>query len=389
MWGLRSISLDSIDVSIRASRKSSGVPREHRGGTLLEELDQTLSRAGLAPLAGDLERAGFYDLSLMAQMELLGGTVHRLTDPSVSLPALETSPHERVRGLAPFLARLAFIEDPPACVVHLRRQASIPGTWIQEGSQMALKRLVVRHGLASVLPQVEEWIAETDPRIRRCLVEALRPRGVWTGYIAELRADPEPLKSILDRVIDDPSLYVRKAVANCLNDVGKDNPESLLGWCAGWAGGGGSERAWVLSRGLRSLLKAGAAGAHSILGGAGADDLEACWISPLPERVEINQLIPVTIRVRLKGCTASDILVIGILAGPGKGRKPRVRRYQIGRARIMADATAEISGRIHFVDFNHQPRLSGEYSLAVEVNGKRLEERSFEFTRGEPLRPPG
>lgn len=387
--GVRGISLDSMDVSIRPPRKSSGVPRESRGGTLLAELDQTLAGAGLAPLAGDLERAGFYDLSLMAQMELLAATLDRLTDAAVAIPALEASVHQRVRGLAPFVARLAFLEDIPCCVDHLRRQSAIPGTWIQEGSQMALKRLVVRHGLGAVLPQVEEWIADPDPQVRRCLIEALRPRGVWTGYIAELRRDPEPLKPLLDRVLDDPSLYVRKAAANCLNDVGKDHPETLLRWCSAWAGGGGAERAWLLNRGLRSLLKSGAKGAHSILGGAAAGAFEASWTSPLPERVDLNQLLPVTVRVRLDDSAASEILVVAILAGPGRGQKPRVRRYQIGRARIAAGTAAEITGRIHFVDFNHQPRLSGRYSLAVEVNGTPVEERSFAFTRDEPLRPPG
>jgi 3-methyladenine DNA glycosylase AlkC len=329
------------------------------------------------------ENRGFYESGLMQQWRILSEAAAELAGPA-ALPALEQSADERVRGVAPMVVRVLHLSELSVAAAHLRRQCALPGISAQEGAQMVLKQVILAHGLEPVLAEVGDWIVDPAPEVRRCLVEALRPRGVWTAHLPDLRRDPEPLTPILERVLDDPSLYVRKAVANCLNDVGKDNPDALLRWADRWSGGG-PQRRWVLARGLRSLVKGGYPEAMRLVGLSGSDTVAARWAGNLPERVRINQQLLVEVEVANHGSEPARVLAQATLSGPGRGKAPRVRRYRIGAADVPAGGATVIVGRIHFVDFNSQPKLSGWYELSVDVNGRTIAPRRFLYETESPI----
>jgi 3-methyladenine DNA glycosylase AlkC len=371
---------ESAPVSVKTPAKSAGVPREVRGGTFVDALAAEL--AHLVPaeeVRSAVEARAFYDAGLLQQWRILAEVSTELAGPEV-LPALEASDDDRVRGIAPMVVKLRHLADLPYAVACLRRQAALPGTSVQEGAQMALKALLIEHGLDAALRHVTDWIHDPLPEVRRCLVEALRPRGVWTAHLTALRRDPEPLAPLLEPVLDDPSLYVRKAVANCLNDVGKDHPEALLRWATRWQSGT-PERRWILERGLRGLVKAGHPEALRLLGLAAPDTLSARWVNELPVNVVLNQELVVVVEVTNAGDALARVLAQGVLSGPGRGKTPRVRQYRLGAVEVPAGGSEIIKGRIHFVDFNSQPKLPGIYTLTLVVNGVAVEQRTFTFAR--------
>lgn len=113
-------------------------------------------------------------------------------------------------------------------------------------------------GLALLAP----WVADPDEGIRRCAIEATRPRGVWTRHIEALKRDPEPARPLLDAVRADPSRYVQNAAGNWLNDASKTRPEWVTAVCERWSAAGDSPHtAYIVRRGLRTLRKAAAADA--------------------------------------------------------------------------------------------------------------------------------
>tara|TARA_R100000697_G_scaffold119131_1_gene142660 strand:- start:5755 stop:6009 length:255 start_codon:yes stop_codon:yes gene_type:complete len=67
--------------------------------------------------------------------------------------------------------------------------------------------------------------------------------------------DPNPLFPILDNLKDDPSKYVQKSVANCLNDILKDNPKIAKRIIEKWITDATIERIWIIKHALRNLRK--------------------------------------------------------------------------------------------------------------------------------------
>lgn len=100
------------------------------------------------------------------------------------------------------------------------------------------------------------WSKSDNFHLRRLASEGGRPRLPWATKLQRFIDDPQPLIPILSNLKDDPSKYVQKSVANCLNDILKDNPTVGRQIIETWSQEQGSHhRRWIIKHALRNLLK--------------------------------------------------------------------------------------------------------------------------------------
>lgn len=100
------------------------------------------------------------------------------------------------------------------------------------------------------------WLKDPNEHIRRLVSEGSRPRLPWGMALKKLKDNPEPLLTIFNTLKKDPSLYVRKSVANSLNDITKDNPEIALDWMLKNKNHH-HHTDWIIKHAARTLLKKG------------------------------------------------------------------------------------------------------------------------------------
>jgi len=86
----------------------------------------------------------------------------------------------------------------------------------------------------STLARLEKWTKDRSVHVRRLVSEGTRPRLPWAPRLRRFMADPRPVLALLELLKDDPELYVRRSVANNLNDIGKDNPTLLVDTTRRW-----------------------------------------------------------------------------------------------------------------------------------------------------------
>ena len=90
--------------------------------------------------------------------------------------------------------------------------------------------------------------------VRRLASEGCRPQlpgdRCWTVF----KKDPTPIIPILEQLKNDSSAYVRKSVANNLNDISKTHPDLVLGIARKWYGMS-DHTDWIVKHGCRTLLK--------------------------------------------------------------------------------------------------------------------------------------
>lgn len=107
-----------------------------------------------------------------------------------------------------------------------------------------------------IISQLKKWTKHENHHIRRLASEGSRPRLPWAMALPPLKKDPTPILPILEKLKNDPSEYVRRSVANNLNDIAKDNPEVVIQIAKKWKGIS-KETDWVIKHGSRTLLKQG------------------------------------------------------------------------------------------------------------------------------------
>jgi 3-methyladenine DNA glycosylase AlkC len=107
-----------------------------------------------------------------------------------------------------------------------------------------------------VMELMSKWAEDDNPKVRRFASEGCRPRLPWAVAIPVLKKDPGPVLIVLDKLKNDESEDVRRSVANNLNDISKDHPDTVIKICRKWFGK--TEKTdKLLKHACRGLLKAG------------------------------------------------------------------------------------------------------------------------------------
>lgn len=108
-----------------------------------------------------------------------------------------------------------------------------------------------------VMAVVATWTAHPNEHVRRLVSEGSRPRLPWGMQLPAFIADPQATLPLLEALRDDPSPYVRKSVANHLNDIARDHPQVALEVARHWHADAPQERQRLLRHAMRNLLKQG------------------------------------------------------------------------------------------------------------------------------------
>lgn len=99
------------------------------------------------------------------------------------------------------------------------------------------------------------WAQNEKRHVRRLASEGIRPRLPWAPKLQSYIDDPEPILPILQLLKDDPSKYVQKSVANCINDILKDNFPIGKALIEEWAQAPSKQRAWIIKHAIRNYRK--------------------------------------------------------------------------------------------------------------------------------------
>jgi 3-methyladenine DNA glycosylase AlkC len=236
-------------------------------------------------------------------------------------------------------------------------------------SEWAVRPFIERHPEAA-FAWFLRWTGDADPHVRRLASEGCRPRLPWAPRVARLVDEPAPVIEVLDRLVDDPSEYVRRSVANNLNDIAKDHRDLALATATRWSAGAGEDTAWVVRRGLRTLATAGDPAALAILGydGDAAVALEQLTVTPTDP--VIGTAAQVAARLRADVDTPVVVHYLVHHAGANGMRAPRA--FVLARRTLAAGVPVELSRRHTFAQRSVRRLYPGRHRVEIQVNGRVL-----------------
>lgn len=105
------------------------------------------------------------------------------------------------------------------------------------------------------LETLKKWTTDNDRHVRRLVSEGTRPRLPWAMRLPAFIKDPLPVIGLLEALKDDDEEYVRRSVANNLNDIAKDHPDIVADISARWMQGANEKRQKLVRHACRTLLK--------------------------------------------------------------------------------------------------------------------------------------
>ena len=112
---------------------------------------------------------------------------------------------------------------PEVAFLRIRQLAASEQWQEREVAATALVEISKKQA-GAVTAEMLRWSGDPDQNVRRASCEGLR------GLV---RTTPEVVAPVLHTLRADPSVYVRKSVANLLRDASKKHPVIVLGLCKG------------------------------------------------------------------------------------------------------------------------------------------------------------
>jgi 3-methyladenine DNA glycosylase AlkC len=231
------------------------------------------------------------------------------------------------------------------------------------------------------------WARDPSVHLRRLVSEGTRPRLPWAPRLRALVADPAPGLALLELLKDDPAEYVRRSVANHLNDVSKDHPALAVETCRRWLDGASPERRRLVRHALRTLVKAGHPGALALLGYGEPPRVEVLGARVEPARVRIGEaaVFRATLASRAAAPQALAVdLAVHFVKASGATR-PKVFKGRV--LDLPPRGRAEVAKRISFALHSTRTPNPGAHRVDLLVNGVTFPGAAFEVTRGAPRLP--
>ncbi len=229
------------------------------------------------------------------------------------------------------------------------------------------------------MARLRQWATDPNPDVRRLASEGSRPRLPWAPRLRRFQLDPAPVLELLEMLKDDPSLYVRRSVANNLNDIGKDHPELLVATCRRWMTDATGERRWLIRHALRFAVKRGDPDALDVLGFRAATRAEIEGIVIEPSRPRIGGTMRVSAVVINAGSHRTsfnvDLRIHFVKAGGRKGPKVfKVREVELDPGERVA--VSKVVSLRQQTTRTHHP---GTHRVEIIVNGTGHPLGSFEL----------
>lgn len=241
----------------------------------------------------------------------------------------------------------------------------------------------------AVRPFVDQQAGETFARlleltdhpsehVRRWCSEGVRSRLPWGMKLRALVADPSPIWPILEKLKDDPEIYVRRSVANNLNDIAKDHPDLVVARLRKWKKRSNANRDWLIRHALRSLIKDGHSGALELVGFGPPEKLIA-KLSIKPSKIRVGEHVDLAAEisstagksqrlavdyavhyVRKAGGTTAKVFKWTTLELPGRGSVSLSKKHPMKKTTIRA-------------------LYPGAHKVEIQINGTRFAASCFEL----------
>lgn len=244
-------------------------------------------------------------------------------------------------------------------------------------AEFSIRRYLERHQ-AETLARLKEWAIDPSADVRRLVSEGTRPRLPWAPRLRAFQADPRPVLALLELLKDDPDLYVRRSVANNLNDIGKDHPALLVTTARQWMVEATEERRWIIRHALRSAVKRAESGALDLLGFGDSAHVAVQKVRITPCTAAIGSSVNVACELANRAARVQRLLVdlrVRYIKANGTHR-PKV--FKLKTVELAPREKVPLSKTLSLMQLTTRKHYPGAHHMDLMVNGRAYPLGTFE-----------
>ena len=261
-------------------------------------------------------------------------------------------------------------------------------------AEFAIRPFVTEHS-GITFRHLEQWCRDPDEHVRRLVSEGTRPRLPWGEQLPRFIADPMPLLPLLESLKDDESEYVRRSVANSLNDISKDHPDLVIQTCRKWFDLSASDssdsdssdsdpiqsrRLKLIRHATRTLVKRGYPDVFGLLGYTESPKLSLQNLQLERQHIVLGETLNIAAVIK---STASEQqrVVIDYAVHQMKANGKRVGKvFKLKQLTIAPGESVELKKSHPFKKITTRTYYSGQHAIELLINGVGYGQIEFELS---------
>lgn len=231
-------------------------------------------------------------------------------------------------------------------------------------------RLFLNQDLKKGMKQLVSWSKHENYHVRRLATEGCRPRLPWSMAIKPLKQDPSLIFPILENLLDDEEEYVRRSVANNLNDISKDHPDLVLAKCSAYLQANPGRKRLV-KHALRGLLKQAHPNALQLFDYSKLDGFNGTLSlnqHSIPWEGQVELSLKMTSRKQKK------LRIEYLIHFMKSNGKQQAKVFQWSEKESFIGET-QMTKKHSFKELSTRKHYPGEHKISLRVNGEILDEQ--------------
>lgn len=244
---------------------------------------------------------------------------------------------------------------------------------LKEMTKRATAEFDVRPFLATdqerALAIMSEWVRDPSLHVRRLVSEGTRPRLPWGMQLKRLMADPAPTIPLLEALRDDPEEYVRRSVANHLNDIAKDHPDLVAELAVVWMQDAGKERQKLVRHACRTLIKQGHSTALRAFG-LGPPELDLTRLSVETPKVDFGNALEFSVIIQSTKDIAQQLIIDYVIHFRKANGTLAPKVFKWSKANLEPGKRLLLTRRHPIRPITTRAYHGGGQALSLRINGK-------------------
>lgn len=244
-------------------------------------------------------------------------------------------------------------------------------------AEFAIRPFLV-NDTAQTLAILAGWVEDANTHVRRLVSEGTRSRLPWGMRLPVFIEDPKPVIALLTRLRDDRAEYVRRSVANNLNDISKDHPDLVAGIAADWLRDASKPRQRMINHACRSLIKQGHEPTLAALG-FGPVKVAVSALDLSADAIELGNEIGFSIAIKNEEPAIRDI-VIDYAIHHRKANGSLAAKVFKWKKLVLKPGESISLARIHRIyEITTRKYYPGQHMIDVLVNGQKVASAPFDL----------
>jgi hypothetical protein len=181
--------------------------------------------------------------------------------------------------------------------------------------------------------------------------------------------DPGTNIPLLTSLKDDTSLYVRRSVANHLNDIAKDHPKLVINICRQWYKNANSELQWLIKHATRTLIKAGHPEVFPLLGFTEKPQISVMHLSISNKTIKLGETIAFEFNLLSKSKSRQKLVIDYAIHFVKANGKQQAKVFKLKNVTLTKNENVTLNKQFSFKAISTRKYYTGEHRIEILVNG--------------------